>query len=194
MGGVVLTGRYWGAWTAAGAMLTESSGSPSYYVLALGSGGAERWVHDLQRAVQVWTVTGAPDGGAYVGGNTSGVQPYGAVVLRLGPDGGRQWTRQYAARGGSVQGLALTTDGNVAVAGTLRGTTQIAGVSVQAPWLPEGMPSLLLAKLTPEGQDVWGRVAGPTDHVGIRGVVPGPAGGFALLVDQQGAADRGGTA
>lgn len=89
-----------------------------------------------------------PDNGVVVVGGTGGAGAGGedVLLLRLGPDGRRLWSRSYSVGNGRDVGDAVrpATDGGYLVAGTTDSPNR-------------GTPELLLLKVDEDGGEVWHR-------------------------------------
>lgn len=148
-------------------------GSPADdgFVARLTDAGERAWltqVGDPAKADRFYTVTAAPDGGAYVAGYTSGAYAgtsagdKDAVLTRIAPDGTVVWSRQFGGSGeDKAYAVAADTSG-VYVAGStsagMPGTSHVGGVDG---WL---------ARFTPDGTRQWLTAEGGTDDDLLTGV------------------------
>lgn len=100
--------------------------SAGLFVVKFSSGGTLLWDRVVDNMIGE-AITVAPDGNVYGAGPTirpgSGFSQFDLVTVKLGPDGGLQWARRYAAgevadaRGGMA---AASNSGSIAIAGALQ--------------------------------------------------------------------------
>jgi hypothetical protein len=126
-GGVVIAGSTTGDLSQD----TDNSNTDSF-VAKYDSDGNQTWVKQLPSAAAntALSVTTAPDGSIYVGGQTNGTIASGqtnsggqdAYVAKFNANGDTVFTRQFGTSGSdSVQATALASDGNLLVASTQDG-------------------------------------------------------------------------
>ncbi|MEO0085897.1 MAG: hypothetical protein ABIK37_04635 [candidate division WOR-3 bacterium] len=155
---------------AAGVSCTENY-EPRICVVSVATTGARRWVYergtgsDYNRACDI--IAGA-NGRVFVSGTIGDGSGYSdAVVIGLDSLGHEQWDWTWSNSANSEEvacGLALTSDGNIAVAGET--------------YSMPGRGDILAASLTQSGAERWVRtIDGPaSSYDGAEAVLAGPSG------------------
>ncbi|NOK35019.1 DNRLRE domain-containing protein [Corallococcus exercitus] len=170
------------------------------YCSRQGTGGALQgvWKYGGPGEEMPSAVAAAPDGGwvvaarFYTSGDFGGGPvnaPAYLVLAKYGPDGSHQWSRSYVpfVTGGvpdiTVGGLAVTSLGNILIAGSYSGSPDLGTGALPATY--GNMPGVFIAKYSPNGTPVWskGFLAG-TPQVGSLEKVPARA--LAVATDASG--------
>ncbi|MEP0548222.1 MAG: T9SS type A sorting domain-containing protein [Rhodothermales bacterium] len=170
-GNVYLVGGFDGTATFGDVMLT-SAGSSDAFLAKYDSDGEVVWARrsgsdqgDLAYGVAV-----TDDGRAHVSGSFRGVALFGDLpiqsagatdvfVVQYDTDGEPVWVEGVGADGSEFTrggGIGLGPDGSVYVQGSFSNTILIASDVLES----QGFTDIFVAKLTPEGNEVWGRRGG----------------------------------
>ncbi len=110
-----------------------------FSVVKYGSDGAELWVVDWPTSAGFVSSPNdlllTPEGDVLIAGDLSLGLPARAAVVRIDASGGILWARQYDALSGisSIEAMALTAGGEIAVAGSV--DTPASGLELSVPLL-----------------------------------------------------------
>jgi hypothetical protein len=199
-GTVYVTGTFSGTATI-GATSLRSAGGTDMFVAAFDAGGAPLWAlkygsagNDEATSIAVYDNAAAGTGyvavtgqmAAQLGFGSPGGGPNGYVAM-VRRDGGRMWTRNFAA-GGSSRAAAVSFDagGRALVAGWLEGTENLGGGAVTA-----DSADAFVVSYDSDGAVVWMRALGGAGDDGINALRVNAAGDIAVTGWFEGEVDLG---
>lgn len=184
-GNVLVAGSFSGTAEIGGEELV-SDGPVDLFFAKLDPEGKLLWARKLGGPGYQWPEAMAVDAGGnmlVIGGLHDGADlgdgylpSFGETdffVVKYGPDGVRQWSRQFGAAGyDHGLGIAALDDGSMVITGSFDGTLALGG----APLVTAGSVDVFLARLSTNGDHVWSRRFGGGGADLGKGVAVGPTG------------------
>lgn len=114
---------------------------------------------------------------------------FDVFVAKFNALGQHLWSRRYGNEADqSAKSLAVDGSGNVYVAGEAAGTIDFGA----GPLMAQGNPSAFVAKLDPQGAQIWAKISSGAGKASANAVAVSPTGAVAVAGQFQGTFDLGG--
>lgn len=172
-GNIAVSGYYEGTVDFGGQSLSLPPDEDDMFAAQYDGDGHLRWVHGFGPGALAGAVAVAADtdGCVYAAGSFHGVVDLGngpvdtgidtdrndAFLVAFDSDGARRWGRVFHGDGGqNARSVAVTSEGDVIVSGSLDNAASFGGATI----VPESLEEVFAARFTRDGEQTWVRTFG----------------------------------
>ena len=199
---VVLAGYFEGTVNFGGANLS-SPGDDDAFLARFDTDGNHLWSKSFGDSIfdqNALSVAVAADGSILLAGGFQGDVDFGGgalsstgsfdiFVANFDADGNHIWSKSFGSNLSEIaQGVAVDSNGNVVLAGYIGGDVDFGGGTLTG----AGFRDVFVAKFESDGDHIWSRSFGETDHQQADSVALDPSGNVFITGEFRGTVDFGG--